>query len=144
MKLIIDTNIFFSGLLRDSTTRKILFHPEYDFYIPDFFLFEYKEYLLKKSRMDKLEFKQLIKKFLKKIHLVPIKEYMGELKNAEKIIGDIDEKDIPFIALAKAIKNDGIWSNDKHFKKQSKVRVYNTYDLFLIFSAQDEDEPIKS
>ena len=134
MKLIIDTNIFFSGLIKDSITRKILFHSEFEFYIPDFFLFElkkYKEYLIKKTKLNKSEFKQITDNLLEYIYLIPIKEYSAKLIEARKIIGDVDEKDIPFIAVALSIGNDGIWSNDKHFKEQSKIKVYTTNDLIL-------------
>lgn len=134
MKIIIDTNIFFSGLIKDSTTRKILFHPEYEFYIPDFFLFElkkYKEYLIKKTKLNKSEFKQITDDLLENVYLIPIKEYSAKLIEARKILGDVDEKDIPFIAVALSIRNDGIWSNDKHFKEQSEIKVYTTNDLIL-------------
>ena len=52
MKLILDTNVFFSGIIKDSITRKILLYPDYEFYIPDFFLIElkkYEEYLINKT-----------------------------------------------------------------------------------------------
>ncbi len=132
MKIIIDTNIFFSGLIKDSITRKILFHLEFEFYIPDFFLFElkkYKEYLIKKTKLNKSEFKQITYDLLENVYLIPIKEYNAKLIEARKIIGDVDEKDIPFIAVALSIRNDGIWSNDKHFKEQSKIKIYTTNDL---------------
>ena len=134
MKIIIDTNIFFSGLIKDSKTRKILFHSEHEFYIPDFFLFElkkYKEYLIKKTKLNKSEFKQITDDLLENVYLIPIKEYSAKLIEARKIIGDVDEKDIPFIAVALSIGNDGIWSNDKHFKEQSEIKVYTTNDLIL-------------
>lgn len=47
------------------------------------------------------------------------------------IIGEIHKEDIPFIAVALSIKNDGIWSNDKHFKEQSEIKIYTTNDLIL-------------
>jgi predicted nucleic acid-binding protein len=59
MKLIIDTNIIFSGIIKDSVTRKILIHPDFEFYTPDFFLLElkkYQDYLRKKTKRDKKEF----------------------------------------------------------------------------------------
>ena len=114
--------------------RKILFHSEYEFYIPDFFLFKlkkYKEYLIKKTKLKKSEFKQIIDDILESVYLIPIKEYYAKLIEARKIIGDVDEKDIPFIAVALSIRNDGIWSNDKHFKEQSEIKVYTTNDLIL-------------
>ncbi len=85
MKLIIDTNIFFSGLIKDSITRKILFHSEYEFCIPDFFLFElkkYKEYLIKKTKLKKSELKQIIDDILESVYFIPIKEYSAKLIEA--------------------------------------------------------------
>ena len=55
-----------------------------------------------------------------------IKAKMNEAKN---IMDGIDKDDTPFIAAALSIENDGIWSDDKHFKKQTKVTVLNTEEL---------------
>ena len=54
---------------------------------------------------------------------------MGE---AMKIMSKIDEKDAQFIAVALSIKNDGIWSNDKHFEKQEKIQVFKTIDIIKL------------
>lgn len=143
MKLIIDTNIIFSGIIRDSMTRKLLLHPDYEFYIPDFFLFElkkYKDYLIKKTNLSKSEFNQVLNDLLENIHIVPIKEYSEKLIKAKEIIGAIDEKDIPFIAIALVLKNDGIWSNDKHFKKQSEIKVYTTQDLISMSTVKGKEK----
>lgn len=51
------------------------------------------------------------------------------MEEATKIMGKIDEKDIQFIALSLSIKNDGIWSNDKHFGEQAKIKVHKTIDI---------------
>ena len=40
----------------------------------------------------------------------------------------IDPDDTPFITAALATKSD-IWSDDKHFEKQNKIRVKKTSDL---------------
>jgi len=40
MKLIIDTNIIFSGLIKKSITREILLSPNFEFYTPDFYNIE--------------------------------------------------------------------------------------------------------
>ena len=45
---------------------------------------------------------------------------------------DIDEKDVQFIALALSIKNDGIWTNDKHFKKQNAIKILTTHDIIIL------------
>jgi len=47
---------------------------------------------------------------------------------AEKIIGDIDKDDVQFIALALAF-NCPIWSDDRHFQKQNKIKVITTKEM---------------
>lgn len=134
MKLILDTNVFFSGIMKDSITRKILLYPDYEFYIPDFFLIElkkYEEYLINKTWLEKLKFKQLLKDILENIYLVPINEYSDKLIKAKEIIGNIDKKDIPFIAVALSFKNNGIWTDDKHFKEQFEIKIYSTKELIV-------------
>lgn len=134
MKLILDTNVFFSGIMKDSITRKILLYPDYEFYIPDFFLIElkkYEEYLINKTWLEKLKFKQLLKDILENIYLVPINEYSDKLIKAKEIIGNIDKKDIPFIAVALSFKNNGIRTDDKHFKEQFEIKIYSTKELIV-------------
>lgn len=36
MKLVIDTNRIMAGLLKDSTSRKIILHDSFSFYAPDY------------------------------------------------------------------------------------------------------------
>lgn len=47
---------------------------------------------------------------------------------------NIDEKDTIFIALALALKADGIWSEDNHFEKQKEIRLYKNQDILNILS----------
>ena len=63
------------------------------------------------------------------VQVVPAEEILKKHKEAEKIMGKIDKDDVPFVALALSFPNDGIWSEDKHFLKQKKVRVWQTQDL---------------
>lgn len=52
-----------------------------------------------------------------------------KIKEAKKLIEQIDPKDVPILAGTLSIPNDGIWSDDKHLKKQKKSRVYNTKEI---------------
>ncbi len=129
MKLIIDTNVLISSLLKDSSTREILLNESIDFYVPEIILSEinrYIPYIVQKSELSEEDVKKLLNTHMENLHLVPIDEYEGKLDEGMNIIGEIDEKDTQFIALALSIKNDGIWSNDKHFDKQTKIQVYKT------------------
>ena len=132
MKLIIDTNILISSLLKDSTTREILLNESLNFYLPEIVLSEvnkYLPYIIQKSELSEEEIKKLLNTILENLILVPIEEYEKKMNEGMKIIGNIDEKDTQFIALALSIENDGIWSNDKHFEKQKKIKVFKTIDI---------------
>ena len=113
-------------------TRKILLHPGFNFFLPEFLLTEMAEHLpeiTQKANLTVDEIKKLMNLFLENLTIVPFDDYQDQIKRATEIIGTIDEKDVPFIALALAFNNDGIWSNDKHFQKQSIIRIYTTEEL---------------
>ncbi len=68
-----------------------------------------------------------------KIHIIEKEKYSDKLDEAEKIIGVIDKDDVPFIALALSMANDGIWTeNVKHFGKQDKVKIWTTKELLSL------------
>ena len=132
MRLIVDTNILISSLIKDSITREILLLPFMDFYLPEFALEEVEAHKTKISKLsglsrDEIDF--FLDLLLENISIVPARTIRPYLKEAEKIIGDIDPGDIPFIALALAVDNDVIWSNDKHFKKVEKLKIWKTPEL---------------
>lgn len=41
----------------------------------------------------------------------------------------LEEIETPFLALALATENDGVWSNDKDFETIKQVKVWKTQDL---------------
>ena len=132
MKLIIDTNIIISGLIKDSITRKILLRPDIELYFPDILrleLFKYLPEIAQKADLPKKEIRHLLNLFVTNFHIVPLLDYKKELRQAHEIIGKIDKKDTPFIALALTIKCDGIWTEDKHFEKQNTISIFKTKDL---------------
>jgi predicted nucleic acid-binding protein len=40
VKLVLDTNVLIAALLKSSTTRAILLHPSFEFFLPEFSLEE--------------------------------------------------------------------------------------------------------
>ncbi len=127
--------------MKKSITREILLSPNFTFYIPDFYNIElekYKSTILEKFGGSAKDLDELIKIIHEKIIVVVEEEYFDEMKRAEKIIGKIDPKDIPFIALALSIENDGIWTRDKHFSKQTSVRIYSTKELISIYKIKNK------
>lgn len=143
MKLIIDTNVLISSLLKDSTTRELLLNESFQFYLPEIVMSEVKKYLpyiIQKSRQTEEEIKKLLNILLENLNLVPIDEYEKKMDEAMEIISKIDEKDSQFIALALSIVNDGIWSNDKHFEKQEKIQVYKTVDIINLLDKKSKSQ----
>jgi len=92
MRLIVDTNILISSLIKDSITREILLLPFMDFYLPEFALEEVEAHKTKISKLsglsrDEIDF--FLDLLLENISIVPARTIRPYLKEAEKIIGDI-------------------------------------------------------
>lgn len=49
----------------------------------------------------------------------------------------VDIDDSIYIALALTKENDGIWSDDSDFEKQSKVKVWKTSEIIEEFNKQE-------
>ncbi len=129
MRATIDANTLFSALLKKGLTRKIWFGPEMNLYAPMFLLVEFQKYgnfLQKKFRGSDEEFKLLSQKLLSQIKFVSDQELKPFLPAAASLIKD--SKD--WLYLACALKEDTvIWSNDKGFKKQGRLKVFSTAEM---------------
>jgi len=136
MRLVIDTSVLISSLIKNSVTREILLSPFLTFFLPEFALEEIETHKKKISRLSGLpldEIDILLNLLLENISIIPTQTIKPHLEEAERIIGCIDPNDIPFVALSLAIENDGIWSSDKHFEKLKKIKVWKTSDLIKHF-----------
>lgn len=131
MKLVLDTNILIAALIKDSTTRKMLTHPEMEYLVPEFALQEVeanKDEIIQKSRLPTERFQLLLEELKSNLQITP-ETYIIHREEAERIMNSIDPEDTVFVALALSTKNDGIWSEDKHFQKQHVIKVWKTKDL---------------
>jgi predicted nucleic acid-binding protein len=132
MNLVIDTNVFISALIKEnSVARKIARKSELNFLFPEFEfqeIYKHKEDLLNKSGYSEIEFIQATSYLLRHMRIVRFFEICDYLTEARAIIGKIDPDDSIFIATALAF-NCPIWSDDKHFKKQNKVKIITTKDM---------------
>lgn len=135
MKLVIDTNIVISCLLKDSITRKILLLSGFEFYLPEYSLDEivnHRKEILNRSGLSKEELDILLSILLTYIDIIDEEKIKNHFDEAKRIIGSIDLTDVPFIALCLAVPNDGIWTNDIHFEQQKQIKVWKTYELAKI------------
>ena len=133
MNIILDSNILFSALIKDSITRRMILDYENHFLFPSFIFEEiekYKEELLKKSDMNPNDFELLFSILLRKVMIIPMEILSPYKKEAYEIVKNIDPNDVIFIACSLAYPNSIIWSDDKKLKQQSKVWIIDTAEMY--------------
>ncbi len=143
MMIIVDTNIIFSALVKDSICRKILLSPYFEFYIPEFAIEEIERHKLliqKKTGLQVKELRTLMRGILEGIKVVPKDDFEKFLEKSIEVMGNIDVNDAPFLALALSFDNNGIWSEDAHFQKQYSVKVWTTEEMVRLFREIQEQE----
>ena len=132
MKIIIDTNILYSYFWKNSLTKKLIMLEEIELFAPEFALEEINKYqkdIIQKTKITENKFNELkfdIAISVKFISLENYKEFLGE---ALKI--SPDPNDIDFFALALKLKLP-IWSNDSILKKQNKIKILTTKEVFSL------------
>ncbi len=139
MLFVVDTNILFSFFWQNSPTREIL--TKHKLVSPETSLKEINKYeslILSKTKISSEEFSSLKKELAMLIDFIPEEEYSKSFKQAEKLSESFSENekqeffnDIDFFALALKLKLP-IWSNDKLFKRQSFVEVFNTKEVLTL------------
>ena len=135
MRVIVDSNIIMSALIRDKKTREILTSPLIEFYTIDFTISEirkHKELILEKSGLSEEELEVMLALIMENVLVVGRNEIKSKLKEAINLMKEIGIKDSPILACALAIPNDGLWTQDKHFQKQNKVKIILTPTLLKI------------
>ena len=135
MRVVLDSNVLFSALIKDSLTRRLILQYDGLFLFPSFIFEEmerHKGLLLRKSGMKKVEFDRLLEFLLRKVVIVPSEVLYPYRKKALDLVKDIDSDDVLFVACALAYLDSVIWSDDKKLKQQSRVKVLNTSEIMNI------------
>ena len=133
MKVVIDSNRVIAALVKDSTTRGILFDKNFDFVAPDYIKIEinkYKSEIMEKAGITENEFDILLSLVFENITIIPRDEYdkfVAKFKNEIK-----DPKDIAYIAASAVTKAEGVWTHDPHFIDQKKIKVFTNIDLLKL------------
>ncbi|MFH0701725.1 MAG: PIN domain-containing protein [Candidatus Woesearchaeota archaeon] len=134
MKLIINTNRIMAALIKDSFSRYIIFHSNWELIYLTFSeqeIEKHQDELLKKSGLNKEKFELVLSKLKEKFILLNDDLIKGNMIEASKIMDEVDPDDTPFIAAALATGSD-IWSDDSHFSQQKKIKVWKTKDLIKL------------
>jgi predicted nucleic acid-binding protein len=132
--LVIDANILISALIKEGLTREILTNLRINFICPENALksiYSYKEDIIRKAEIDEKTFNIILLRLLKYVNLIPLDIINAFREEADKIMGKIHKEDTIFIATALAF-NCPIWSNDNHFQKQNKIKVFATKDMMKL------------
>lgn len=143
MKIIVDSNIIFSTLLRtQSTFGQIIFNSEkiFEFYSAQYMRIEIRRHWTKLHKISKLSDQELEDAYytlLTKItfineEIIPQKIW----EDSEKIATGIDLDDTDFIALTKYLKGK-LWTGDKSLytglKKKGFKNVVTTNEILKLW-----------
>ncbi|MEK6982355.1 MAG: PIN domain-containing protein [Candidatus Micrarchaeota archaeon] len=136
MKFVIDSNILFAALMKDSTTKELIILLDVELYFPDSLMkeiFKYKDLIKKKAGFSEQEFHENLKTLLEYIILVPEEELKKFLNQALEEMKFIDPKDSPVLACALAHEGSVIWAQDEHLHKQKLVQAVRTKEVIDIY-----------
>ncbi len=129
MRVIADANVLFSCLLREGLTRRVWFNPELEICAPAFIFAElskHKQELLEKYGGTGEQFEAFFSTAFKNIKLIPDDELKPYLPAAASLTADPND----WLYLACALKeNASIWTHDKGFIGQSRVKAATTAEL---------------
>jgi predicted nucleic acid-binding protein len=135
MKIIIDSNILISALIKDSTTRAIIVKSGWAFYYPEISFHEirkYKELVLTKSGMTEQEYRKLVTVLLQYIQLLPLEAFQEHIPAAANELAHVDPGDVVFLAAAVSV-GGVVWSDDAHFDRQHLVKNLKTGDVVRLY-----------
>ena len=131
MKLVVDSNKIIAALVKDSYSRKIILHGDLELLainVSQKDIQKYKKDILSKAKITEEQFDSIFEKLNEKLIKIDDGIIESRMKEAKEIMDKIDKDDTPFIAAALAAKTD-IWSDDGHFEKQNRIKIWKTKDL---------------
>ena len=128
-KLVVDTNVFFSLLLRRDTParRRFFADASHSFYGPRFLfveLFKHKERIAKATDLSEEGVLECLHELLARIQFVEEGSIpIGTWMEARRLCRDMDLKDSPFVALT--LHLDGLlWSADEELKAALRAKGF--------------------
>ena len=133
MKIVIDTNIIFSALLKSDSrfAMSIIANPEENDYFTAYFtiveLFKHKERIKKFSKLTEDAILEIFYELLKHIQFVNDDSIsITSWKEAMRLYHDVDIKDVPSIALT--IELDGqLWTSDEELRKGLLAKGFHQF-----------------
>ena len=136
MKLVVDTNILFSALLKEENKElDIILGEKHDLFVPKLILieiFKHRQKLIKISSLSEDDLIELYYTLLKRLKVVNEENIpVHFLDKAYKLTKDIDPKDSIFVASALFL-DAKLWTGDKKLCEYLALKNY-----FLCISTRD-------
>jgi len=132
MRIVVDSNILFSALIKNGGMRKLLFEIEEDLLTPDIVFVEiekYKEELIEKSGLSWEELQTALHLILRRVSVIADDQLVAFQQEAWELVKEHSPEDVLFIACALAFEKSILWSDDKKLKRQNKIIVLNTQEI---------------
>ncbi len=130
MKLVVDANVLFAALLKNGWTRQVWVSPNIQLVAPRYLLAEFeskRRVLLSKFKPGtELEFDGVATRLLSYVRWVENAQTDPFLGAAQSLVSDPD--DLDYLACALYSGAD-LWTSDKGFSNQKRVRVWTTAQL---------------
>lgn len=148
MRLVVDTNIIFSALLKkNSRELDIIMRDDVEAFIPKFLMieiFKHKERIIKISKLSEDDVLESLYLILKYCTILNDKDIPEEILNQSyQYVKEIDPKDVVFVAAALTL-DAPLWSGDKKLMnglKEKNINIFvQTKDLIEIFKKHGEEE----
>ncbi len=148
MRLVVDTNIIFSALLKkNSKALDIIMRDDVEAFIPKFLMieiFKHKERIIEISKLSEDEVLESLYLILKYCTILNDEDFPEEILNqAFQYVIEIDPKDVVFVAAA-YILDAKLWSGDKKLINGLKDKNINisvqTKELIEILKKQGQEE----
>jgi len=98
MRLVLDTNILISALLKDSTVRRILLNPSFIFYLPEYSIEEVERHMdaiVRRSGLSEEDVRLLVRLLLTNIQVLPAEQLVEKCAEASRLLGGVDPGDTP-------------------------------------------------
>ena len=140
MRIVIDANRAIAALIKDSTTRQILFDWNFEFVAPDHILIEIRKHegsITKSTVISKDEFEILLALIFEHITIIPETEYKEFLELIKDEIKDT--KDLQYYAACLASNAHGIWTHDPDFLEQHKIKIFTNIDMLKLSGQAKSD-----
>ena len=138
MKIVVDVNVVFSSLLSKGNSLTVFelnsVFDRLDLVAPEFLLMELEEHreeFLKRSKLPKEEFDDVLWFVLGQINFILKSEFSKSIPKAKKLSSK-HLKDVQYVALALELSCP-IFSGDKSLKEISGVEVLNPKELLSRF-----------